>query len=415
MRYILVLLIFFCTNITSFANLKILEEVLQDYLANKFLNASFIFANSNNNLIVGAKGIVSSYGERLKVNEKMPIPAAIKPIIATAILRLQDKGLLEINNKISKYIDQDYCINGIVPDFAKKITIHHLLTHTSGIPEYFGRITINSTMTHKDIIKKILEFSSREIILSKVGKNFEYSNSNFIILGLIIEKVGKKTLKDFLQDEFFTPLKMKSTYLLTLQETLQKNYSTADYPERYYVQPNYGNPKFILVDNTSVIPYADGGIISNTFDLIKWHRALHQGKILSKQSYELMIRKHFLIYSNVEHDKIYNTYYNIIKTHGILLDDKIKAVYTGYGIIISKFNNKDIVLHNPGGWRGVGIRNEMGYIPSRDFYYVILSNVTIQIPESLQTKYDMNDAVNQLDISYFKRQIIHCVLGIINN
>lgn len=411
MRYGLVLLILFYSNITSFANSKILEEVLKDYLANKFLNASFIFANSSTNLIVGAKGVTSLYGKRLRANQEMPVVSAIKPIIASAILKLQDKGMLNVNDRISKYIDRDYWPNGANHSCIKNITIHHLLTHTSGIPEYFGRVDINSTMNQKDIVKKILEFSSVNIIQSNIGKNFNYSNSNFVILELIIEKISKKTIKDFLRDEFFIPLKMNSTYFLTIEEALQGNYNILDYPQRYYVQPNYGRPKFILVQNTSIIPYADGGIISNTFDLIKWHRALHQGKILSKQSYELMITKHFLIHSNAKHNKIFNTYSSIIKSHGILLDTKVKEVYAGYGIIISEFYNNDILLHSVGGWRGYGIRSEMGYIPSKDFYYIILSNVTVQIPDNLQTKYDMNSMFNQLDISYFKRQIIHSILN----
>lgn len=417
MKLYLALFALLCSSISFANNLQeSVEKTAKDYLSNRFLNATFIFADTNANLVIGAKGVFSSYGEQLKANQEMPIASSTKPIIAAAILRLQDKGLLNVKDKISKYIDKEYWRDGIVPDFAHEISIHNLLTHTSDLPEYLGRVRTDLTMTQKKINKRILKFIASNTRDLDIGRRYNYSNSNFIILGMIIEKVGNKNLGQFLQDEFFIPLKMKSTHLASFAEAkeMQKNSGTSNYPLRYYVQPNNGGkPIFTLIQTEfPLIPYADGGIISNSFDLIKWYKALHQGKILSEKSYKLMTTKHYLVHlknGKTNGNAILNNFSNandaIFK-----LNQKLHKTYTGYGIYISELDNRDLMIHHPGGSKGFGERCEVGYIPSKDFYFAILSNVTVRIPDS-KVKIDMNNVVNQLDISYFREAIINSIIN----
>ncbi|XVN43269.1 MAG: serine hydrolase domain-containing protein [Candidatus Rickettsia vulgarisii] len=405
-------------NSISFANnlQEVIEKTAKDYLSNRFLNATFIFANSNANLVIGAKGMFSSYGEQLKANQEMPIASSTKPIIAAAILRLQDKGLLNVKDKISKYIDKEYWRDEHVPDFAHKISIHNLLTHTSDLPEYLGHVRTDLTMTQKKINKKILKFVSSNARELGIGRRYNYSNSNFIILGMIIEKVSKKELGQFLQDEFFTPLKMKSTHLASFAEAkeMQKNSNTSNYPPRYYVQPNNGGkPIFTLIQTKfPLIPYADGGIISNSFDLIKWYKALHKGNILSEKSYKLMTTKHYLVH--LKNGKTNgNVLKNVSNANDVIfkLNQKLHKTYTGYGIYIAELNNRDLMIHHPGGSKGFGERCEVGYIPSKDFYFAILSNVTVRVPNDLKIKIDMYNIANQLDISYFREAIINSIIN----
>ncbi len=301
--YVTLFMVLMLNSAVSLAGMQAtIAKTTQEYLSSRFLNASFLFADSTTNLIVGAKGLFSIYGEQLKANQEMAIGAATKPIIAVAILRLQDQGLLNVQDKISTYISLEYWPHDKLPKFIQAITIHNLLTHTSGLPEYVNKVKTDLTISQKENNKNIIKytFSTLPAFNTQLNK-YNYSNTNFIILGMIIEKVSKKDLRSFLQDEFFKPLKMNSTKLATFSEAkeMQKNSTTSNYPLRYLVQPNNSKPKFILMNSQlpfaskfPLIPYADGGIVSNTFDLIKWHRALHQGKILSASSYKLMTTKH---------------------------------------------------------------------------------------------------------------------------
>lgn len=423
MRYYIIVVSLFLLNISvSLANLKeVVENTTKEYLSTRFVNATFLFADSKEHLVVGAKGVFSLYGEQLRPNQEMPIGASTKPIIAAAILRLQDKGLLNVQDKIFQHIEQEYWPKGVVPYFAKEITIHNLLTHTSGLPEYNRHIKTDFKMSQRQINKHIIKFiaSKSSSLKAKINK-YNYSNSNFIILGMIIEKVSKQDLRNFLHEEFFKPLKMTSTTLATFKQAkeMQKNSVISYYPLRYYVEPNNGKPQLVLIDSLfpfspkfPLIPYADGGIISNVFDLIKWQRALHQGKILSASSYKLMTTKHYLV--NLQADKV--------ETRGLLdnpmkkknaiinLNQKLHKTYTGYGILVAELDNQDIMFHHPGGSTGFGVRSEVGYIPAQDLYFAILSNVVVRIPNEIQTTIDMNNVANQLDISYFREAIVSIV------
>ena len=92
MRYYLLLLILLVRSTICAADLQSsIKEAVESYISNRFLNATFVFANSEKNLMVGAKGVFSLYGEHLVPDQEMPIASATKPMTAAAILRLQDK------------------------------------------------------------------------------------------------------------------------------------------------------------------------------------------------------------------------------------------------------------------------------------------------------------------------------------
>ncbi|WP_341764446.1 serine hydrolase [Candidatus Tisiphia endosymbiont of Beris chalybata] len=423
--YFTLLMILLLNSAISLAGVQAtIAQTTQEYLSSRFLNAAFLFADSNTNLIVGAKGLFSIYGEQLKANQEMAIGASTKPIIAAAILRLQDQGLLNVADKIANYVENEYWPSEKLPKFIKEITIHNLLTHTSGLPEYTNKVSNDLKLSQKENIKNIIKFVFSNLPSTNTQLNkYNYSNSNFILLGMIIEKVSKKDLRKFLHDEFFKPLKMSATKLATFYEAqeMQKNSAVSNYPLRYLVQPNNNSkPKFVLIGsqlssaaNSFLVPYADGGIVSNTFDLIKWHRALHQGKILSENSYRLMTTKHYLVHLKGKSatgtdvlDDVSSGKKNLI----INLNQKLHTTYTGYGIFIAELNDKDILIHHPGGSTGFGVRSEVGYIPSKDFYFAILSNVVVQIPKDGELKVDMNNIANQLDISYFREAIINAII-----
>ncbi|MGX6960171.1 MAG: serine hydrolase domain-containing protein [Rickettsia endosymbiont of Pentastiridius leporinus] len=363
-------------------------EAEKEYISNRFLNAVFMFADDYKPLLTAAKGIFALNGDQLKVNEMMPIVSATKPITAAGILRLQEQKLLNVNDKIYKYIDAEMW-QGKVPDWAYKVSIHNLLTHSSGIAEYFSFVKLDLNMSKKEAHRKILHFIASKPLEISIGKKFRYSNTNFVILGMIIEKVTKKDLCSFFQDEFFKPLNMKSTSFASYSEAarIQRNVVSSNYPVRYFITPNNSSkPIFAPVTTDFVaLPCADGGIISTPSDLIKWYRGLNNGKILSAKSYKLMTTK-YLLAKEIDGRK----------------------TYMGYRIYITNLDHKHVMIHYTG--KALGVQSEMGYILPNNLYFAILSNTMVKIPSEEKDKIDMNNPLNQLGIVYFRDAIINAVI-----
>ncbi|WPY00937.1 Penicillin-binding protein [Candidatus Trichorickettsia mobilis] len=360
------------------------------YLATRFLNATFMFANNDGVLDIGAKGIFDLNGTQLKANEKMPIASGTKPITAAAILRLYDQGKLDIQDPISKYLDQksDVWITKM-PDWADDVSIHHLLTHTSGIAEYYMNAPININMSLQDINKSIVSFAASKALAFNPGDQYLYSNTNYIILGMVIEKVSGKRLAQFFNDEFFKPLKMKASYLPSLEESIliqQSNPNRSLYPVRYVAIPTGGKPKLELAKfEYMFVPYADGGVFSNTRDIITWYKALHQGQVLSDKSYKMMITKYLPVPSRSG-----------------------RKNYTGYGVFISEFTNGDTLIHHSGSKSGI---SEAGFIPEQNLYFAILGNVSMESREKISNTIDLDKPENQLDIIYFREAVLTAVEG----
>lgn len=363
----------------------------KNYLATRFFNATFMFASKDTVLDMGAKGIFDLNGEQLKVNEKMPIASGTKPITAAAILRLYDQGKLDVKDPISKYLIAESDIwTGKMPNWADHISIHNLLTHTSGIAEYYMHTPINTSMSLLEINKSIINFAAQKPLEFNPGDRYQYCNTNFVFLGLIIEKVSGKQLAQFFHDEFFMPLKMKSSYLPSLEESIliQKNDSDHSlYPVRYVAIPTNRKPKLEQAKFDYIfVPYADGGVFSNTRDMITWYKALHQGQILSNKSYKMMTTKYRAVSDKADHMG--------------------RKTYTGYGVFISKFPNGDTMIHHSG---SKGAISETGFIAEKELYFAILGNVSMESRDKISKSIDLNKPENQLDIIYFREAVLKSI------
>ncbi len=159
-RYFSLFTFLLISSIDSFANMQQrIIEAEKDYIKDRFLNAVFMFSASDKTLLRGARGIFDLRGEQLRANEVIPIGGGTKAITAAAILRLQDRKLLNVNDKIDKYIDSSIW-QGKKPDWVHKISIHNLLTNTSGLAEYFSYVKLDLNMSQQDINKKILLYAA---------------------------------------------------------------------------------------------------------------------------------------------------------------------------------------------------------------------------------------------------------------
>jgi CubicO group peptidase (beta-lactamase class C family) len=207
---------------------------------------------------------------------KFRLGSITKQFTAASILLLQERGKLGVRDPVCKYIAE-------CPKAWEPITIHHLLTHTSGIPSYtdvkspeeFRKLSLTQVTPagFVDSFKgKPLEFP--------VGEKMKYNNSGYFMLGYIIEKVSGQRYETFLQENIFTPLKMANTGYDT-HDRILKNRATG-YSKR--------DDKIVNSDYLDMtVPYAAGSLYSTVEDLFAWNEALFSDKLLSAKSREAMM------------------------------------------------------------------------------------------------------------------------------
>lgn len=398
MRKKIFLKIFFILNFIISSHAIAYEDLKSDlgkycdeYLDSRFVSCTYLFTQGHKVIKQGAKGHFSIESqEPLKPDQLMPIASATKTMTAAVILKLQARGKLNVKDTVAKHLGKKSNIwkNNKIPEWAYKVKIHHLLTHTSGIPEYFMQVEIDPNKKLHQIVGDIARFAAEKELMFEPGTEHYYCNTNFTLLGLIIEKITKKDLASVYKKELFDPLGMKNTKLISLNEAIEDQSDSLivqKHPVRYFATPTGFKP-YITTAKSKVkflmIPFADGGVLSNTQDLVKWHRSLHTGKVLPKKLYNLMITKHNEVPAQV-----------VGKKH-----------YTGYGIFMIEMDNGDVIYHHSG--RAIAIRSESGYVPARDIYFAVLSNVMEYIPPQLSTLFNLERPCNQLDIKYFLKYVI---------
>lgn len=186
-----------------------------------------------------------------------------KQFTAAGIMKLEMQGKLSTNDPITKFFEK-------VPEEKETITLHHLLTHTSGVINYTGKDY--ETAKRDETARKILDAP----LLFKPGERFEYSNAGFSLLAAVIEKVSGKGYEEYLYEHLFKPAGMKFTgYRLPKWE----NKVVAHW---YVGENDNGTPL------EKPYPYwnllGNGGILSTTEDMYKWHLALNGDKIFSAEA-----------------------------------------------------------------------------------------------------------------------------------
>jgi len=281
-------------------------------------------------------------GVQLQNDHIFRIGSITKQFTAAAILKLAEQGKLNINDPIEKHI-ADY------PTLGKKITIEHLLTHTSGIKSYTGMKKWDTEMRRKDFtVVELVDLFKNEPMDFDPGEKFKYNNSGYVLLGYIIELVSGKTYEEYIEEEFFKPLGMtNSSYGNTA--TLIKN-RTSGYSQG---PEGYENAPYLSMTQ----PYAAGSLLSTTNDLSKWYHAVFADKVISKESRE----------------KAHSTY---------VLNNGEETGY-GYGWTLVNYRGIDIVQHG-GGINGFSTAS--AFIPAKETFVAVFANCGCLSPDKLLQK-----------------------------
>jgi CubicO group peptidase (beta-lactamase class C family) len=198
-----------------------------------------------------------------------------KQFTALAIMQMAEQGKLSVDDEMTKFLPE-------YPTAGHKVTVHHLLNHTSGIKSYTSQ---------KDFFKKARQDFSHDELLAlfkdepfdfEPGAKWLYNNSGYYLLGMIVEKASGQNYAAYLEDHIFRPLGMSATRYGHMRPIIR---------HRAMGYKNFlgqlSNDDAMSMD----APGAAGALVSNVLDLVKWIQALDEGKLLSSASYEAMYRE----------------------------------------------------------------------------------------------------------------------------
>ena len=197
------------------------------------------------------------------------IGSTSKQFTAASILLLEKQGKLSVNDDVRKYIPE-------LPDYGKKITILHLLNHTSGLRDYLtlmelAGINTDNVATDDDA----LWFIARQKALNfDPGSEWLYSNTGFFLLSVIVKRVSGKTLREFAAESIFTPLRMSNTQFRDDHTQLVPNRALAYEPVE--------NKTGYTMDVSYFEQTGDGAVHTSVEDLLKWDENFYTGQIGGK-------------------------------------------------------------------------------------------------------------------------------------
>lgn len=261
------------------------------------------------------------------------IGSMTKQFTSIAIIMLEEQKKLRVNDAISKYI----------PDFpnGNKITLHHLLTHTSGIKDFTKMKSIMKIAKQDMKPVELIDFFKNEPVDFLPGEKFDYNNSGYAVLGYIIEIVTGDTYENFIEKNIFDKLGMTNSCYASDKEIIKK---------RAYGYHNRGEFTNKMQVSLS-IPYASGSLMSTVDDMLKWQNALNNNSLITKVSKE----------------KVFTNY---------TLNNGDNINY-GYGWHLKNINN---TLTREHGGSVFGFKSMGVYIPSLDIYVIGFSNCDCNSP-----------------------------------
>jgi len=273
----------------------------------------------------------------MRTNNVFQLGSMTKQFTAIAILMLAEQGKLEVTDPIAKYI----------PDYpaGDKITLHHLLTHTSGIKDFTKMKSIQE-IAQKDLSpKELIAFFKDEPVDFAPGEKFDYNNSGYVILGHVIELIAGETYENYIRKHIFNAIGMdNSRYASDLAVIKNRAYG---YQKKEVGYVNKGKISF-------TIPYASGSLMSTLSDMLKWQTALNRNLLLKQET----LKKAFTKYQ---------------------LNNGETFTY-GYGWHLKEING--IATREHGG-SIFGFKTMAIYIPATDIYVVGFSNCDCNSPTQL--------------------------------
>ena len=291
-----------------------LDAILNKESKYRGFNGSVLVSKNDSILFTGYYGM-ANFKEKKQIDSSsvFQLASVSKQFTATAIMMLYERGQLRLDDKVTKYF----------PDFPYKyVTIEQLLNHTSGLPSYFylaEKKWNGVSLPENEDIMDLFE-QHKPYRYFRPGRSFKYSNSGYIVLASIIEKVTGGTLNNFMQKNIFKPLNMNNTFVFRASRDSVSNnqllgYRGAGWRKRKVIDPYWEDAIT-----------GDKNVYSNTIDLYKWMKGLNAGKIVSDST--------------------------LSKMYSMSHTSRGRKIPYGYGFRIKSDKNKEKVVYHNGKWNG---------------------------------------------------------------
>lgn len=264
------------------------KELKKDEVRNAF------FAMHSKKLGLDVNWAEGEFKDDSKVTATNPFHSASigKSFTSTAVVMLQEDGKLDFEDPIRTHLDSEimehlHVYEGV--DYSDQITISHLLQHRSGLPDFFEdqpsegpsmqELMVTDTAHFWTPLELLLFAKDRMKPHFPPGTGYHYSDTEYILLGMIIENITAKELHEVFKERIFQPLEMKHTSMHLRSKPLEPTGRMSE----LYVED------LEISDFTSLsLDWAGGGLLTTTDDLMKFHRALMGGKLVAQSSLDKM-------------------------------------------------------------------------------------------------------------------------------
>ncbi|MEW6021179.1 MAG: serine hydrolase [Pseudomonadota bacterium] len=241
--------------------------------------ATVIVVKDGKTLLRKAYGIADTQGMKpMEAGMVLRLGSITKQFTAVGILMLAEEGKLALSDDITRFFP-DY------PAKGKKITVEHLLTHTSGIASYTSRQEYPLTMGSDRTVAQMIDSFKNDPLDFEPGTAYRYNNSGYFLLGAIIEKVSGMPYAKFVEQRIFVPLGMKDT----AYEGFERS-ATAHAAGHTPGPDGFGRAAPLSMTQ----PYAAGSLVSTVDDLARWDAAITQGKLLKPASWRRALTSYTL-------------------------------------------------------------------------------------------------------------------------
>lgn len=250
-----------------------LDEAVQALAKDGKFMGSILVARGDEVLL--SKGYGSADLEKQIPNDpktKFRLASVTKQFTAAAILLLEERGKLKIDAPVKKYLPD-------VPAAWDKVTIFHLLTHTSGIPSFTDFPEYQLLRVYPATPAQLVARFRDKPLEFAPGEKWNYSNSGYVLLGYLLEKVSGEPYAKFVKENIFAPLGMKDSGYDSNEEVIEHRATG-------YAREASGPVKAAYIHMS--IPFSAGALYSTTEDLLRWEQGLFGGKLLKAESLQKM-------------------------------------------------------------------------------------------------------------------------------
>jgi CubicO group peptidase (beta-lactamase class C family) len=313
------------------ATIARIDSLAKDYMTLKKAPAvSIAVVRGKDTLVMKGYGLASREANRAATASTVyRIGSITKQFTAAGIMREVEQGKIMLDDPITKYLPD-------VPTHGQRITVRNLLTHTSGVHNYTDEPEWVKRWGDAMTPRQIVAFVDKDTLDFAPGTKYSYSNTGYVLLGMILEKVTGQPYAAYLQRQFFTPLGLTQTSYCP------------DKPKDPQFADGYsatsGSVKAAEYLNITQ-PFSAGALCSTVRDLVKWHRALVEGRVVGARSYSLM-------------------------TTADTLNNGSKINY-GFGLVPGQLGGKRMISHSGGinGFTTYGL-----YMPDENLNVIVLTN-----------------------------------------